>query len=145
MATGSPPPLVRPGGGGFPRFTHVGLRGSPFTDTYHWLLGLRWSAFLALLAVVFVVFNAAFASLYLLGGDCYGATDPTSFLEAFSFSVQTMASVGYGAMSPATPYAHVVSIVETFCGLLAMALSTGLMFAKASRGWGSRSSRWCPR
>lgn len=116
-----------------PRWKHRGLRSQVFSDTYHWLIGLGWAQIFSVVLVGFVVFNGVFAWLYQAGGDCYNATDPSSFLQAFSFSVQTMCSIGYGAMSPTTPYAHVLSIVEGFLSLLAIAMTTGLMFAKFAR------------
>lgn len=94
---------------------------------------MSWARFGALLLVFYVVFNAGFAGLYLAGGDCFASPEPESFLHAFSFSVQTMASLGYGAMHPTTTWAHLVSITEAFMGLCVTALVTGLMFAKFAR------------
>jgi len=36
---------------------------------------------------------------------------PGNFFDAFFFSVQTMASIGYGAMHPRTTYANAVVTV----------------------------------
>jgi inward rectifier potassium channel len=116
-----------------PRFEHVGLRGQALGDTYHYLLGMRWIPFLLLTVLVYLAFNALFAGLFLLGGDCFAAPVPGDVLQAFAFSVQTMASLGYGAMHPTTPYAHVVSIIESLLGLLGIAMLTGLMYAKFAR------------
>lgn len=116
-----------------PDMTHVGLDRRPIADAYHFLLQIGWPSLVGMVTGVFVLYNALFAVLYLLGGDCIDAEDPTSFLQAFSFSVQTMSSTGYGTMSPTTSYAHVVTIVESFGGLLGTALVTGLMFAKFAR------------
>jgi inward rectifier potassium channel len=44
-----------------------------------------------------------------------------------------MATIGYGTISPQTPYAHAIVTVEAAFGILGVALVTGLMFAKASR------------
>lgn len=115
-----------------PRFVHRGHRKS-ITDTYHYLLGMAWGRFLVLILVLYVAFNVLFAGLYTAGGDCINASDPDSFLLAFSFSVQTMASLGYGAMHPTTPWSHLVTIVEAFLGLIVTAMVTGLMFAKFAR------------
>lgn len=117
---------------GIPTFEMV---GSTFTgqDLYHHLLTLSWGRLLAALFGGFVLFNVVFAGLYLLGGDCISAENPTSFLQAFSFSVQTMASIGYGAMAPTTPYAYMLSNVEGFLGLLGVAMASAFMFAKFSR------------
>jgi inward rectifier potassium channel len=46
------------------------------------------------------------------------------------FSIETLATVGYGDMHPATDYAHLVASTETFIGLLFSAVLTGLIFAR---------------
>ncbi len=92
-----------------------------------------WPGFLGALAGAYALTNAAFAALYLAGGDCINAQDPRSFADAFSFSVQTIATIGYGAMSPTTPWANAVVAIESFVGLLAVALASGMCFAKFSR------------
>lgn len=114
------PPTVR---GGRP-----GWRG----DAYHRILSLSWGRLLCALFATFVAFNAVFALLYRAGGDCIGAAHPGSFLEAFSFSVQTMASIGYGTMAPTTPYAYLLSNLEGFLGLLGVAMASAFLFAKFS-------------
>jgi len=58
---------------------------------------------------------------------------PGSFSEAFFFSVQTLATVGYGHMYPQTLYGDVVSTVEITCGLFSLAVMTGLIFVRFSR------------
>lgn len=102
-------------------------------DAYHEFLNQPWWATLSSLFLGWALINAAFAGLYLYGGDCIAAEDPTSFLEAFSFSVQTVSSIGYGALHPTTSYAHVLANIEAFIGMLMVAVGTGLMFAKFSR------------
>ena len=47
-----------------------------------------------------------------------------------TFSIETLATVGYGNMHPATNYAHLVASTETFIGLLFCAVLTGLIFAR---------------
>ena len=84
------------------------------------------------LSVAYLLLNVFFAGLYMLEPGSVEASDDT-FLDAFFFSVQTMSTIGYGSMNPATPYADVVVTVEAAVGMLAVALATGLLFAKASR------------
>ncbi len=77
--------------------------------------------------------NALFALAYLAGEDCIANARPGSFLDAFFFSVQTLASIGYGAMFPKTTYANVVVTIEAMMGLVGIAVLTGLAFARFSR------------
>ena len=51
----------------------------------------------------------------------------------FFFSIETLATVGYGEMYPATPYGHVVAATEIVCGLAFTAILTGLTFVRFSR------------
>lgn len=110
-----------------------GVRRYQITDAYHFLLSTSWLTLLLIAFGGFIVINIVFALLYLLGGDnIYGATSG-SLLEAFSFSVQTFSTIGYGALTPKTPYAHVLMTVESFAGLVAVAIGTGIVYAKFSR------------
>jgi inward rectifier potassium channel len=97
------------------------------------LLTLDWPQFFLLTAICYIVTNALFALLYLAGGDCIKNARPGSFLDAFFFSVQTMATIGYGAMYPSTDYANLLVTLEALIGLLGVAMATGLMFARFSR------------
>ncbi len=102
-------------------------------DLYFHLMDGGWLRVFVTLSALFVVVNVVFAVLYLLEPGSVNQVRPDSFLDAFSFSVQTIATIGYGAMSPRTPYAHTIMVIEAAFGVLAVALATGLMFAKASR------------
>ena len=128
--TRTPPPASTDGSFTF-RSTGVGLRR--LGDLYPRLLTASWPTILLLLLAGYVLTNAIFAALYLAGGNCFNAPDPGSALQAFSFAVQTLSGIGYGAMHPTTPYAHVVSNIQAFVGLVGLALATGLMFARFSR------------
>lgn len=103
------------------------------SDLYHFLMVAPWSLFLSLVVGVYLTTNLLFAGLYRLGGDCIINARPGSFADAFFFSVQTLATIGYGTMGPGTTYAHVLVTVEALLGLLVAAMSTGLMFAKFAR------------
>ena len=106
---------------------------SYWRDPYHLMLTLPWSGFLALTVLGYVVANALFALAYLAGGDGIENARPGNFLDAFFFSVQTMASIGYGVMHPRTVYTNVLVTVEALTGLMGLAVGTGLMFARFSR------------
>jgi inward rectifier potassium channel len=102
-------------------------------DLYHLLLTISWPGLLGLIGLLFVAANVLFALAYIVGGDCIENARPGSFLDAFFFSVQTMATIGYGAMYPRTIYANIMVMIEVLVGLLGFAMATGLMFAKFSR------------
>ncbi len=104
-----------------------------FRDAYHLMLEARWSTVMAMFAGFYVVANALFALLYLAGGDDIAHATHGSFVDAFFFSVQTMATIGYGEKAPTTFYANVIVAIEAFVGVVSFALATGLFFAKFSR------------
>jgi len=106
---------------------------SHWRDPYHLLLTIPWVGFFILIAVSYVSTNAIFAGLFLLGGDCIANAHPGSFLDRFFFSVQTLASIGYGAMYPKTIYANTIVTIEAMFGLFGIAVLTGLAFARFSR------------
>lgn len=111
----------------------MGAWYSFWRDPYHLMLTIPWSAFLGFVASLYLLTNALFALLYLAGGDCIENADPNSFLDKFFFSVQTLASIGYGAMYPKTVYAHAIVTVEAMVGLTGIAVLTGLAFARFSQ------------
>ena len=100
-------------------------------DLYHQLLRARWGATAASITVMFLGTNVVFALLYLAVGGVANAR-PGSFYDAFFFSVQTLGTIGYGTMYPASPAAHAVVTAEALAALAVSAISTGLVFAKFS-------------
>ena len=125
------PPTIRQGS--VKLIAHGDSRFVRWRDLYHELLRRPWWVTIGALTGGWVFINAIFAASYLIGGDCISADDPNSFLQAFSFSVQTISSIGYGAMHPTTTWAWVLADIEAFVGMLMVAMGTGLMFAKFSR------------
>ncbi|MFO0756681.1 MAG: ion channel [Byssovorax sp.] len=111
----------------------LGLERALSGDVYHYLMEAPWSRLLLLVASAYVVLNGVFAVLYLVGGDAISGAEPGSFRDAFFFSVQTLSTIGYGAMAPKTLYGGVVVTFEAFVGLLGMAMASGLMFSKFAR------------
>lgn len=105
---------------------------TPFRDIYHRFLRISWPLALLSIVVVFLFLNAVFALLYLLAGGVQNAR-PGSFADAFFFSVQTMGTIGYGSMYPATLAGNAIVVCEAVVSLLVTALATGLMFAKFSQ------------
>jgi inward rectifier potassium channel len=111
----------------------LGVRTTPIRDLYHWLLVEPWTQFFALVLVVYLGANLVFAFGYLSIGDGIEEARPGNFADAFFFSVQTMATIGYGKMAPRGLAANVLVTLEALVGLLGLALVTGLVFAKFSR------------
>jgi inward rectifier potassium channel len=104
-----------------------------YDDIYHSLLIIPWWQFFGLIALVFFIANAIFGGLFLLERGAIGGARAGSFEDAFFFSVQTLATIGYGSMYPATLYGHCVVTIEALFGLMSVALMTGLTFAKFAR------------
>src|SRR6266496_5509693 len=114
-------------------FLKLNLEKREWRDAYQWLLALSWPEFAALIAAIYIVINLIFATIYALGGECIAGMTPGSYLEAFFFSVQTLATVGYGHWYPQTLYGHVVTTVEIINGMFGLAVMTGLIFVRFSR------------
>src|ERR1700726_412221 len=111
----------------------IGLPRPWFRDLYHFALRISWSRFLGIGIALFAAANALFALVYLIPGDAIVNARPGSFADAFFFSIQTMATIGYGTMSPATFYGNLIVTLETGFGLIFLAVATGLVFARFSR------------
>src|SRR5215208_6041309 len=109
-----------------------GLRFWKSLSVYHWLLQLSWTRFFVLVAVGYVVANALFATAYYaLGrGALAGPIADGTWITAFFFSVHTLATIGYGVISPNTLAADMLVTVEALVGLLGVALTTGILFAR---------------
>ena len=116
-----------------PRVRRMRGRASGGLDLYHGLLTVRWTGFFGLLALSYLVFNVIFAVLYLLAGGGIGNARPGSFGDAFFFSVQTMATIGYGQMYPQSLAANLLVCLEVLLGMSGLALATGVIFARFSR------------
>jgi inward rectifier potassium channel len=111
----------------------MGAWYSYWRDPYHLLLTIPWTGFLSLICIFYVTINTIFALAYWAGGDCIANARPGSFSDVFFFSVQTLASIGYGAMYPKTTYANIIVTIEALIGVMGIAVMTGLAFARFSR------------
>ncbi|MEW5850187.1 MAG: ion channel [Myxococcota bacterium] len=110
-----------------------GLEAHPFADAYHYLLTAPWPRFIFIMAALYVVANMVFATLYVVTGSHIENARQGNLVDAFFFSVQTMATIGYGYMAPVGFAANVLVAVEAVVGMVGLALMTGLAFAKFSR------------
>jgi inward rectifier potassium channel len=115
-----------------------GLRFWESLSAYHYLLTISWTKFFAIVVAAFLAANALFALFYVLAGD--GALSGVSantfggrFLENFFFSVHTLATIGYGTISPSTLLANVIVTIETLIGLVGVAVVAGISFGRFSR------------
>ena len=115
------------------RVERIAARGDWALDFYHHLLTVSpWTLFV-ILVVTYVAFNFVFAALFVLQPGGIANAAPGSFADAFFFSVQTMATIGYGDMHPATLYTNLLVTAEVLLGMTGLALATGLVFARFSR------------
>lgn len=114
----------------------VTTRGLPrrrWADLYHLSMTVTWLELFAGFALLFVTFNLVFALLYYLVPGCVANLNPPGYAGAFFFSVETLATVGYGDMHPQTVYGHTVAAVQIFIGMMNLAVQTGIVFARFSR------------
>src|SRR5438270_12403659 len=114
-------------------FVKVNTDAWKWRDVYRWLLGLRWPHFAAFVGSLYVGLNLLFAVFYSLQQNSIAGRSTSWFLDCFFFSVQTLATVGYGPMYPQTLYGHIVSTVEIMTGIFLIAVMTGLIFVRFAR------------
>jgi inward rectifier potassium channel len=110
-----------------------GLSRNFWLDLYHACMTASWPNFFAAVGGIFLLMNALFAVLYFLGDQAVTNVSPAGIVGLFFFSVETLATVGYGDMHPQTLYGHVVATIEIFTGTMSIAVITGVMFARFSR------------
>ncbi len=115
------------------RFQKLNARNWELRDAYHWMLTLRWPQFSLFVFAIYLGINLLFGLAYYLRPNCIAEMTPGSWGDAFFFSVETLATVGYGHMYPATSYGHLVATVEIMTGMFGLAIITGLIFIRFSR------------
>src|SRR5271167_2290445 len=109
-----------------------GVPRATLKDLYFFLTTISWPVLLLIIVALFAVANCLFALCYLIDGGVANAR-PGSFADAFFFSVQTMATIGYGVMAPRSLFTNVLVSIEALSGLTSLAVVTGLVFARFSR------------
>jgi inward rectifier potassium channel len=110
-----------------------GARTSLHRDFYFYFIQGGWTRLFAVFGALFFLVNLGFASLYVFDPGCIANARPGSFVDAFFFSVQTMSTIGYGAMHPGNDYGRLVSTLEAALSMLGIAVVAGVVFAKVSR------------
>lgn len=112
---------------------------SPFHpyNAYHTLLSLSIPRLLGLTAAGYLVVNIVFAALYWLAGPdalLGTAASPLGrFEDCLFFSVQTLATIGYGRLVPNSRAANLLVAIEALVGLLGFAILSALLFARFTR------------
>jgi inward rectifier potassium channel len=115
-----------------------GLRLRDSLNPYHSLLTISWPKFFALVILLYLLVNSLFAFAYVLcgpgalSGESVRGAD-SEFVRCFFFSVQTLATIGYGHINPVSLAANLIVTFEALVGLLGVALVTGILFARFSR------------
>jgi len=111
----------------------LGLNQGFWGDLYHRAMTVSWPAFFGSAAALFIALNAVFGFVYSLGQDPIANAAQNGPLAYFYFSIETLATVGYGDMHPQTNYGHLIATIEIFTGMSLLAVMTGLIFARFSR------------
>jgi inward rectifier potassium channel len=101
-------------------------------DRYHLLVAAAWPVFALTAFAVVMALNIIFALLYALRPGAVQNLATGDVVGAFFFSLETLATVGYGEMAPAS-YGHVVASIEILFGMTFMAIFTGILFVRFSR------------
>ncbi len=111
-------------------FLKINAAVSGWRDSYHWVLSLSWPRFALFLLGSYIVINLLFAALYIVQPNCIADLDPGSFPHAFFFSVETLATVGYGHNYPATVYGDQLDESERIAAqtVRTLGLETGIAF-----------------
>ena len=130
MRKTSTPILVRSGN---VEFLKVNAIGWDWRDIYHWLLSLSWPRFSLFLLAAYLLVNAGFALLYRAMPGAIAEMRPASLADAFFFSVETLATVGYGHLYPVSLWGHLIATLEIVAGMFGMAVVTGLIFVRFAR------------
>jgi len=101
-------------------------------DLYHYFLRTSWPKLFLIYIFLYLSINLLFAGLYLMDAGSITAS-AHNIKNAFFFSVQTFSTVGYGSIAPQNVYGNVVVVLEIMTGVMFLALTTGLVFAKFSK------------
>ncbi|MEO0732390.1 MAG: ion channel [Bacteroidota bacterium] len=118
---------------------NVVRRGRSIFAPYQNLVEMGWGRFLLLTILAYVLVNIIFATGFLLIGTdtLSGIPQHEPFwyraLGAFFFSVQTFTTVGYGTMAPVSIAADALASFIALFGWIALAVVTGLFFARFAR------------
>lgn len=107
-------------------------------DLYAHLMQIGWPRLVVTFMATFLIINSTYALAYFALADLWPGEGITHarhghFLDYFFFSVQTLATIGYGSMSPEGIVANLLVTLEAVTGFTFYALMTGLVFSRFSR------------
>ncbi|HEY5070924.1 MAG TPA: ion channel [Caulobacteraceae bacterium] len=111
----------------------IGVARFDIRDPYHLAVTLSWPAFAIGALAMLMAINVCFALLYLARPGAVANLPPGDFLSALFFSIETLATVGYGEMAPASVWGHTVAAAEIITGMAFTAIFTGLLFVRFSK------------
>lgn len=120
---------------------NVRREGLSFWQThsfYHHFVTMTWPTFLIYVVGAYVAVNSFFALAYVACGDdaltgFAGASAGRRFAIAFFFSVETIATIGFGNIAPLNPAAELLVTLEALMGLLGFGVAAAMMFARFAR------------
>jgi inward rectifier potassium channel len=111
----------------------TGVERYEWRDPYHLAVTISWPVFVGLAFGGLLTVNAIFAAFYLAQPGAIQNLPRGDLARAFFFSLETMATVGYGEMAPQSLYGHCVTGIEIIVGMAWVAIFTGLLFVRFSR------------
>lgn len=116
----------------------TGLNGIENIDIYHWLISTSLTKLFIVIFAGYIIINTLFALVYFwIGAEYFGGltytTSTDNFLALFFFSAQTLTTVGYGHIYPASTTTSTIAAIESLLGLLGFALATGVLYGRFSR------------
>ncbi len=111
----------------------IGMPHAPFGDAFHYLMRTSWPIFCISFSAYYLLINLAFAAVLYCDLAGIENAKPDSFGDAFMFSVQTIATIGYGHLSPKSAFINAVVVFESMAAFLSLSLWTGLAFSRFSR------------
>jgi inward rectifier potassium channel len=111
----------------------VGMPRAPFGEAFHFLMRSSWPIFCVVFSVYYLLINAIFGAIYYWDLAGIENARPHSYMDAFMFSVQTIATIGYGHLAPKSGFVNAVVVFESMASFLGLSLWTGLAFSRFSR------------
>jgi inward rectifier potassium channel len=105
------------------------------------LIQMSWKKFLLYIFIFYSVINLVFGTIYFfIGPEKIHVNNDHAiwyqYMECISFSVQTLATVGYGVLNPDSFSTNVLSSVEALLGVLIFAIMTGICYTRFSKPTG---------